>query len=476
MKLPRRPRTVLFLIADTGAGHRSAANAIHRAMQALNTTTPAKGGGSSARQGQWKAVIVDVFAECSRFPLRNGIFLYGPAIKHSPRLYGQIFRMTNSRSRFDRAWRLCQPFVREGIRGLLERTQPDVIVSIHPLLNHVTLQVLRDMRVRVPFVTVVTDLVNVHCAWIAPRVDACIVPTKEARQVALEAGVPAKRIRLLGMPIDPSFARPNPVPLEERRRALGLDPHLPVILLVGGGEGAGGLAEAAETLSRQRLPAQLVIVAGRNRQLYQELESIRDSFHMPVKLFGFVNTMPDLMRAADVIVTKAGPGTICEAVACGLPILLTGAVPGQEEGNVDYVLEHELGELVTTPAALVSALTRLLNPDNTDLDAMRERAKQYNHAAASLEIARYVISLLPSPESPSAWANRMRSVRPRPTLALARPPRILLPRLASLTAPGRAPQHVGVAVRRGAQRRRISHYAAFGRANLAKVQAVLRRA
>src|SRR5258706_127062 len=300
MNLPTRPRTVLFLIADTGAGHRSAANAIHRAMRMLNTRADAAG-----QTPDWQAHIVDAIAECSRFPLRHGVSLYGPAITRSPQLYGRLFPLTNSSVRFERAWRACQPFVREGMRDLLERIRPDAIVSIHPLLNHITLQVLQDLRIHVPFVTVVTDLVDVHCSWIAPRADACVVPTEQARQVA---------------------------------------------------------------------------------------------------------------RAADVVVTKAGPGTICEAIACGLPILLTGAIPGQEEGNLDYVRESGLGEVATTPAALVTALRRLLQPADPRLAMWRENARRHNHAGASLDIARFVLSLLPAVGAPSAWEARPRQL-PVPRLA-----------------------------------------------------------
>src|SRR5579872_4674146 len=189
MTAPRRSRTILFLIADTGAGHRSAANAIIAAMRLL-----AADEAPGARDPVWKAVVVDAFADCCRFPLRNGVFLYGPAIQRSPRLYGHLYHFTNTRTRFDTARRLCQPFLRQGLRRLIERTHPDVIVSIHPLLNHITLQVLRDLRLRVPVVTVVTDLVSIHCAWMAPGVNACVVPTEAARRLALASGISRKRI------------------------------------------------------------------------------------------------------------------------------------------------------------------------------------------------------------------------------------------------------------------------------------------
>ncbi len=427
MKRAARPRTVLFLLSDTGAGHRSAANAIHNAMQLIEQQIAASQRSSgdltaSRRAGghdpNWRALLVDVFAECGRFPLSKSPFIYGPAITYSPRLYSQIFRMTNSVSRFNAAWRLSQPFIRQGLIHLLERSRPDVIVSVHPLLNHITLQVLRDVGLRIPFITVVTDLFSIHCSWIAPGVTACVVPTEAARRFAIAGGVPARRVHLLGMPIDPKFSTTPTNTPAERKAELGFDPALPVVLLVGGGDGAGGLGRAVAALSHERLNAQLAIVTGRNKQLFAELQRNKGQFRMPTHIFGFVNNMPDLMRAADVIVTKAGPGTLSEAMACELPIILTGAVPGQEEGNVDFVLENEMGVLATTPQRIVTALHSLLDPDNPQLARMRENVRRLSKPRASFDIARLILSHVPAEGVPSLWEQAHRPTRGRLTRAL----------------------------------------------------------
>lgn len=475
MKGQKRPRTVLFLIADTGAGHRSAANAIHAAMKDLDQRQALRTTSGSRHQTPVRVVIVDAFAECGHFPLRNGVFLYGPAIKYSPRLYGQIFRITNSSERFDTARRLAQPFLRQGLRRLLERVRPDVIVSVHPLLNHVTLQVLRDVRVHVPFITVVTDLVSIHCAWMAQGVDTCIVPTEEARAVALEARIPAKRIQLFGMPIDPKFARPPHLTRAELRQSLGLDPEKPVVLLVGGGEGAGGLASAVETLASASLPAQLAVITGRNLQLRTELEARTKQFATPTHVFGFVHNMPEFMHAADVIVTKAGPGTITEALACDLPIVLTGAVPGQEEGNVSWVLEHGVGKAAFTPEELLRVVRELLDENNPELARLRENARTVSHARSSYAIASRILSYVPPATAPSVWGRhtaRAHGAR-RPAVLLR--PHVPVPRLSTMPltalrrrsgtrghrAGGRVPVSIG-----GTR--------VLGLANLGRVRALLR--
>lgn len=384
------PRSVLFLISDTGAGHRSAATAIAKALRIFYEQARASG----HLAPDIDIHIVDVFAECAQFPLRTSVALYGPVVRHSPRLYGQLFHITNSAERFDAAKRLCQPFLLQGLRALIERTRPDVIVSVHPLLNHITLQAMSDVGLRVPLITVVTDLVSAHAAWFARGVDACVVPTLATKRLALAHGLPAGRVHVLGMPIDPSFTGRTTATIAECRGALGLDTDRAVVLLAGGGEGACGLAGAVQELVRQRIRAQLVVVAGRNRQLYAQVDDLRRRAHTPISiaLFGFVQNMPDLMRAADVIVTKAGPGAISEAVACELPIVLTGALPGQEIGNVDFVLQNGLGVLAPTPESVTHHLTTLLDTSGWRLDQMRARARAISRPRATFDVARLIAS------------------------------------------------------------------------------------
>ena len=405
-------RTILFLIADTGAGHRSAANAIRNAITLLSQKRQEerliqeKSGEEEPKsvfaQAGYRIEIVDVFEEYSRFPLREAVKLYGPAIRYRPKLYGRIYQFSNQAQRFSAMKTVSTPLIHNGLVQLIKSVKPDVIVSVHPLLNHVTIRILQELHVHVPFITVVTDLVSVHHAWFAPGADAYIVPTTYAREFALKKGMDPKRVHLMGMPIDPKFT----LPLEskqELQRKLGLKPDLPVVLLVGGGEGAMGLRSAVHAISQARLPVQLLIIAGRNKRLYVQLQRIRSSLLIPAKVFGFVQNMQEIMHASDVIVTKAGPGTICEALACNLPIILSGYVPGQEEGNVAYVEENKVGTLAYDSVELINILRRLLKPGSELLHQELESAKRISRPGASFEIANCILGFLPPSGTPSVW-------------------------------------------------------------------------
>ena len=422
-------RTLLFLIADTGAGHRSAANAINNALKLIEQQQQEEWHARQrAREIErnasgnvivekelitpapptYRVVIVDVFEEYSRFPLREAVKLYGPAIRYNPKLYGEVFHLSNRVSNRDRTVStvesLSKPLIHNGLLRLITSVQPDVIISIHPLLNHVTVRALRDLSLKIPLLTVITDLVSIHKSWYAPGVDSYVVPTDQARRLCIERGADSKHVHLLGMPIDPKFTRPT-ASKEELRAQFGLKPGLPAILLVGGGDGAGGLQKAVRAISRAHLPVQLMVVTGRNRRLYAHLQRTKSNLHVPAKIFGFVQNMPELMRAADVLITKAGPGTICEALSCDLPLIISGYVPGQEEGNIDYVVENDVGVLALDAPTLIHNLRLLIKPGSPDLRRRVANARRISHPRASFDIATHILSFLPAPEKASVWQS-----------------------------------------------------------------------
>lgn len=417
---------ILFLIADTGGGHRSAANAIRAAMAliapealagnpsgmaphitvaALSFSTrdlvPANWGGSLR---PWHAELKDIFQECGTMPLRRGANLYGPTVEKRPYMWASLYHGTNMSATLTAFSRLNQSQMRRGLVQMLTELRPDVLVGVHPLLLRPTQNILSQLGVRLPAITVVTDLVRFHRAWAYPKVDACSVPTEYARDLTISLGMPPEKVHLLGMPIHPKFS----LPAEERgvvRAALGLERDRFTVLLVGGGEGLGNLGEATRAIAAARLPVQLVVITGRNKALRQALEAERANFGLPAVILGFVENMPDIMRAADAIVTKAGPGTIAESLACGLPIVLTGAIPGQEVGNIDYVESQGVGLLARTPEAVVSAVERLLDLDPAAFAALRAKARALSNPRAAFDIGSLILSYVPEATAPSPWEH-----------------------------------------------------------------------
>lgn len=153
----------------------------------------------------------------------------------------------------------------------------------------------------------------------------------------------------------------------------------------------GPLEKTAHAIAAARLPAALVIVTGRNRKLKKRLENY--IWPMPTFIYGFVREMPDFMQAADVLVTKAGPGTLSESFIAGLPIIMYSRMPGQEDGNVTYVVEEGAGIWAPQPEEVVAALWDWLNNPEKRYKAA-QACKHLARPKASRTIARHIASKL----------------------------------------------------------------------------------
>jgi len=370
-------KKILLLMSDTGGGHRSAAEAIAEGLEYI-------------RPGGFDAHLFDFIAEGTPFPLNRAARLYRPAVNYGGPLWGWFWHMSDHPRRMAFFLGLFIPWAKGSLVQFLQRTKPQAIVSVHALSNHLAVKAVRTLDTHIPVITVVTDLMRTHVSWFCPEVDLCIVPTHTARQRALACGLPPERIKVVGLPVSLRFAqvRGERSKLKEK---LGLDPDLTAVLLVGGGEGMGKVFQIARNIAEANLPVQLLIVTGRNPSLRRRLERV--DWEVPTKVFGFVENMPELMAASDVIVTKAGPGTITEAITCGLPMIISGAVPYQEDLNIAYVVENGVGQLAQEPNEIAHLLREWLQPGNGELSRMARNARRLARPEATLEVARLVAEL-----------------------------------------------------------------------------------
>ena len=365
-------KRILFLISDTGGGHRSGALAIGAALDEIETPN----------RFDWR--IEDIGNHCG-FPLSQLGPAYSAALRFAPPVYGALFYATNGRRRFRSLVRVCEPLYRERLRDVFLSYRPDVIVSVHPLLNHAAVRARADARLHVPIITVVTDLGRVHESWLSPRVDAVVVPAQEVLQRAIERAIPRDHLFKLGHPVHPKFEDVT-ASREAIRSRLGLPQDATVALLMAGGEGGGKLFPTTLALARSRIPLDLVVVCGRNAALQRKLEELAPSLPTPVTVLGFRDDVPELMRASDLLVTKAGPGAIAEASVSELPVVIYDYIPGQERGNLQYVRSNGIGIVALTTPAVVAAVRRIV--DNPALrEQMRRRQAELAPRGASRRIA-----------------------------------------------------------------------------------------
>lgn len=330
-------KRVLFLFSDTGGGHRSATEAIIEAVEA-------------EYPDRFDCHMVDFFREYYPRPLKYAPELY-PPISRVPNAWGLSYRASDGKGRSRAVNDLAYPYLRKAAQRLVRENPADLIVSVHPLVNATLARAMK--KAPRPFITVVTDLVSTHAFWFDRHADLVVVPTEQARRKAIGYGIAEGNLRVIGLPVARRFSEPLPDRVGWREEH-GWPNDRPTVLLLSGGDGMGPVRRVAKAINEARLPVSLAVICGRNAELLAHLQDVK--WHIPAHLYGFTTEMPAFMAASDIVVTKAGPGTISEAFIAGLPIVLYARLAGQEDGNVSYVDELGAGVWAPRPREVVDTL------------------------------------------------------------------------------------------------------------------------
>lgn len=286
-----------------------------------------------------RVTVLDTFRYASPVLEKLVLGTYMEILKLSPAVYGYLYRQAErgrplsgkGRIEFNR---LLNVFTAPKLIRFIRDFSPQVIISTHPF----SLGVLSVMKVNkdvdCPVVGVITDF-TVHSFWVFSEVDCYLVGNESLVEDFTGFGISRDRVRATGIPIDPVFS--HPTSKAAAREKLGLDPSLPVVLVVGGGLGMGPLYEAVVEIGNCSYCCQLLVVTGRNTELYHKLLPVVPSLKNRVSVFGFVENMNELMAASDLMVGKAGGLTCAEAMSCSLPVLVVNPIPGQEERNAEFL-------------------------------------------------------------------------------------------------------------------------------------------
>jgi 1,2-diacylglycerol 3-beta-galactosyltransferase len=392
---------LLFLVGDTGSGHRSAARAV---AQALDGAYP----------GRFQTEICDALrGPGAAWRLRALVALYGPGIRLTPWLWGWCWHATGWP--WFLAWNRRTLFspVAHAVDRAVSASQPAVIVAFHVMTTDPAVRARDRIVPGTPVITVVTDLITAHLSWRNPAVDRIVVPSAELARRCAADGIPAEHCLETGLPVAAAFraGRADAAGRARLRRGLGLPAGRFLILMTGGGEGSGGLYRRAAALLRQPDDRTVAVVCGRNRVLYRRLRRLERQAGGRLVVRGFVDNMADWMRCADIVVGKAGPGTIAEAACCAAPLVLTSYLPGQEEGNAEFVVRAGAGRYAPRVRDLVAQLAAL-QADPAALAAMRAAATRLSRPGAAAQIADLLAALAvppaarPSPQGRPATAGR----------------------------------------------------------------------
>jgi 1,2-diacylglycerol 3-beta-galactosyltransferase len=373
-------KRVLILTADAGFGHRSAALAIEAAMQARHG-------------GQCSTLVVNPLreAESPGFLQTLAEDSYDGWVKNDAILYGLGYRLSDAVPTAALIEQVYSILLHDSLRNLLEDHSPDVVVSTYPFYLEPLNFVFDSMGKNVPLISVITDLVTVHTLWFNPRVDLCLVPTDQVRRKALRNGVPVNRVHVTGLPVHPHFGAESRPPAQLRAE-LGWKIDLPTVLIVGG-KRVPKVLEVARLIDRSGLGArvQLAILAGGDEDLYDQLTA--QTWRGEVHLYPYVENMPAVIHASDLVMSKAGGLIVSETLACGRPLILISAISGQETGNVEYVTSAKAGEWAPNPVDALACLVRWLADDGALLRQCTASARRVGKPNAVYQVVDLVWEL-----------------------------------------------------------------------------------
>jgi 1,2-diacylglycerol 3-beta-galactosyltransferase len=365
-------RRVLILYADAGFGHRSAAAAVAEALQ-------------EAHGGSCQIDMVNPLDDRRAPNLLRDIQAedYDRLLRRLPELYKLGFNASDYTVPTAMVEGGLIVLLFEVMRDLLNRYQPDVIVSTYPLYQAPLDAVFTIRRVYVPLISVVTDLATVHRIWFNNAVDLCLVPTPQVRGLALDAGLSAKQVQISGIPVSPNLIRETRSPAVIRAQ-LGWQPDL-ITLLAVGSRRVGGFEEALNVLNHSGLPIQLAVVAGGDEERYRHLKETE--WHTVTHVYDYVTNIPEMMHASDIVMSKAGGLVITESLACGLPMILIDLIPGQEIGNAEYVIQGGAGELGQDPVNVLEILCHWLEHGGSLLAERAAQAVRLGQPQAAYTVA-----------------------------------------------------------------------------------------
>jgi len=256
---------------------------------------------------------------------------------------------------------------RPGVRMLKEFWEthpPDMVVSLVPHFNRTLRESFEKAFPGRPFVTVLTDLADYpKHFWIESEPQYLVCGTEHAVEQARSLGhLDGTVFQTSGMILHPRFYEPDPADRAGERKKLGLDPDLPTGIVLFGGFGPSKMLDMVRQLDRSELQLQLILICGRNDKLAQALRQERT--RIPIHVEGFTTQVPYFMALSDFFIGKPGPGSISEALAKRLPVIIDcnpWTLP-QERYNAQWVREKQLGIVVRSHKQTAGAVAQLLKP------------------------------------------------------------------------------------------------------------------
>lgn len=299
-------------------------------------------------------------------------------VKYAPFLWGWAYELLDQKWLYKILRPLRSWFNLINGHRLLKRVceeKPDVIICTHFFSAELFATAKKKGKLDSLLITVITDFFP-HTFWVNQGTDYYWVMNESSKEDLLGRGVKEDEIIPGGIPVDPIF-----LPSGEKKLMLQkfkMEPERTTLLITSGSFGLGPYAEILNYLKQFQDKVQCLVICGNNEAMEHALK--RETYTFPVKVFGFVKNMPELMEASDLLLAKPGGSTTVESLAKGIPMVIIKPIPGQESRNARFLKSHDVSFSLNEPRDIVTILEHVFSDNNILQDKkekVREVAKPY---------------------------------------------------------------------------------------------------
>lgn len=376
---------ILIISSDTGGGHRSAAQSLSEGLQRF-------------WNGQSIAVRIIRAVEESHHITRRMVKLYNWILTHKQHWMKYYFWFINRFQPETRPFFLNKSI--DFCKDHFEKWFPNIIVSVHPMTQHVFARILRELNLlgRIPLVTVVTDpCYGFWKGWACDEVSLYLVANEEAKQQLIDYGISAEKIKISGMPVNPKFSPVDENDAKDARRAFGLEQDKFTVFVNAGYTGGGNIPKIFKELVEGELDVQAIFLAGKNEELRKEAEEIAKGAKFPVRVIGYSDDVEKIMQSANVMISKLGGLTTFEALSCHLPIIADVTTPPmpQEQGTANLLNNRKAGILLNRASDIVPTIKTLVS-DKQRYSELKEATRHLAVPNSTRNIINEITALLPA--------------------------------------------------------------------------------
>ncbi len=365
-------KRVLILSSTMGQGHMSASNAIKQGFEYLYGK-------------DFQIDIIDFYETIG--PLFNKAMLkaYEGSTKYWPEFYQAFFESTDNQWPIKLLNVINYPLNASRISKLFETYNPQIIISTFPIWDYLARLITKKLPIKY-FISVVTDSISIHNAWVTGKPDFQIVANHETAISLKKLGTKDEKIKVLGFPVKIEFS--TPINKNHFFADYNLNPNNFTIVFLPTSEKTNITIKQVEEIHENFPKTNLFVICGRNKDLYPKLAKFNKQDN--IRIINWTNQMANFIKTADVIITKAGGATIMECIAAKKPMIITQIIPGQEMGNAELIKQYNLG--IIQKSAKMS-LTESLNYIQKNYSHFTAPLKKISKPEANLEIAKFINKL-----------------------------------------------------------------------------------